>query len=89
MTNPTELPEADQFEADVGVMRVARVYAEAMLDAAGKENKSDDVLQELRDFIDGVLAPNPALAEFFANSPLRESGLKVKRSKDKLRSPDL
>ena len=29
------------------------------------------------------------LAEFFANSPLRESGLKVKRSKDKLRSPDL
>jgi prevent-host-death family protein len=29
------------------------------------------------------------LAEFFANSPLRDSGLKVKRSKDKLRSPDL
>src|SRR5262245_16535947 len=29
------------------------------------------------------------LAEFFASSPLRDSGLKVKRSKDKLRSPDL
>ena len=29
------------------------------------------------------------LAEFFASSPLRGSGLKVKRSKDKLRSPDL
>ena len=29
------------------------------------------------------------LAEFFANSPLRASGLKVKRSKDKLRSADL
>lgn len=29
------------------------------------------------------------LAEFFASSPLRGSGLKVKRSKDKLRSPGL
>jgi prevent-host-death family protein len=29
------------------------------------------------------------LAEFFASSPLRDSGLKNKRSKDKLRSPDL
>jgi hypothetical protein len=29
------------------------------------------------------------LAEFFASSPLRASGLKVKRSKDKLRSTDL
>jgi prevent-host-death family protein len=29
------------------------------------------------------------LAEFFANSPLRASGLKVKRAKDKLRSTDL
>jgi prevent-host-death family protein len=29
------------------------------------------------------------LAEFFSNSPLRDSGLKVKRSKDKLRSADL
>lgn len=29
------------------------------------------------------------LAGFFANSPLRASGLKVKRSKDKLRSADL
>jgi prevent-host-death family protein len=29
------------------------------------------------------------LAEFFANSPLRDSGLKVKRSKDKLRPSGL
>ena len=29
------------------------------------------------------------LAEFFASSPLRTSGLKVKRSKDKLRSADI
>jgi hypothetical protein len=29
------------------------------------------------------------LAEFFASSPLRASGLKVKRSKEKLRSADL
>lgn len=29
------------------------------------------------------------LAEFFASSPFCDSALKVKRSKDKLRSPDL
>jgi len=29
------------------------------------------------------------LAEFFGSSPLRGSGLKVKRSKERLRSPDL
>lgn len=29
------------------------------------------------------------LADFFASSPLRGSGLKVKRSRDKLRSSDL
>jgi prevent-host-death family protein len=29
------------------------------------------------------------LAEFFGSSPLRGSGLKVKRPKDRLRSPDL
>jgi hypothetical protein len=29
------------------------------------------------------------LAEFFGSSPLRASGLKVKRSKDKLRSANL
>ena len=29
------------------------------------------------------------LAEFFASSPLRNSGLKVRRSKDRLRSTDL
>jgi prevent-host-death family protein len=30
-----------------------------------------------------------SLAEFFASSPLRDSGLEVRRSKDKLRSSDL
>ena len=30
-----------------------------------------------------------SLAEFFANSPLRDSGLRAKRSKDKLRSSGL
>lgn len=30
-----------------------------------------------------------SLAEFFASSPLRDSGLRVKRSKDKLRSSGL
>jgi len=32
---------------------------------------------------------NGNLAEFFAASPLRESGLKVRRSRDRLRPPEL
>ncbi len=70
MSNSTQPREADHIEADVGVVHVARVYAEALLDAASKENKADDVLQELREFIDGVLAPNPQLEDFFANKTI-------------------
>jgi len=34
----------DHIEADVGAMRVARVYAQALLDAATKQHKADEVL---------------------------------------------
>jgi F-type H+-transporting ATPase subunit delta len=67
MSNPNELREADHFETDVAAMHVARVYAEALLHAAAKVNREDDVLAEFQDLVDNVLKPNPQLAEFFAD----------------------
>ena len=71
MSNPNELREADHFEADVGAKHVARIYAEALLDAAGPE-QADAVLGELRDLVETVLRPNPQLAEFFANKTVNK-----------------
>jgi F-type H+-transporting ATPase subunit delta len=70
MSNSTESPQPDHIEADVGAVHVAHVYADALLDAAGKENKADDVLEELREFIDLVVSPNPELEKFFANKTI-------------------
>jgi F-type H+-transporting ATPase subunit delta len=68
MTNATD--QRDHFEADVAAMHVARVYAEALLDAAAKHNQADEILQELRDLVETVLKPNPQLLDFFANKTI-------------------
>ena len=65
-------PEQDHFEADVGAMRVARVYAQALLDAATKQHKADEVLEEYRDLVESALKPNPQLAAFFANKTVNK-----------------
>jgi F-type H+-transporting ATPase subunit delta len=70
MTNATAGAQTDHFEADVGALHVARVYAEALLDAAVKRNQVDQVLEELRELVAVVLEPNPQLADFFANKTI-------------------
>src|SRR6266849_3709536 len=67
MSEPNATQAQDHFEADVGAMRVARVYAQALLDAATQQHKADEVLEEYRDLVESALRPNPQLAEFFAN----------------------
>jgi len=62
----------DHIEADVGAMRVARVYAQALLDAATKQHKADEVLEEYRELVDSALRPNPQLAAFFANKTVNK-----------------
>jgi F-type H+-transporting ATPase subunit delta len=62
----------DHFEADVGAMHVARVYAHALLDAATKQHKADAVLEEFGDLVESVLKPNPQLAAFFANKTVNK-----------------
>jgi F-type H+-transporting ATPase subunit delta len=68
--NPTHTP--DHIEADVGAVRVARVYGQALLDAATKQHKADEVLEEYRDLVESALEPNPQLAAFFANKTINK-----------------
>jgi F-type H+-transporting ATPase subunit delta len=70
MSSATGNAQTDQFEADVGAMHVARVYADALLDAALKRDQPDQVLQEFQELVDTVLKPNPQLLDFFDNKTI-------------------
>lgn len=51
--------EAVQFHADVSAQRVARVYAESLLDAAATGQAGDDVLDQLRSLVGDVFPSAP------------------------------
>ena len=70
--------QTDHIEEDVRAIHVARVYAEALLDAAVKRDQVDQVLEELRELVATVLDPNPQLTDFFANKTI------TKEKKDEL-----
>lgn len=55
---------------DVGAERIARVYAEALLNAAQKQGKADEVLEELTALIRDVFAGKPQLEAFLASSAM-------------------
>lgn len=67
MSNPNDNHEAHWSTADVGSQRVARLYAEALLNAAQKRQQADEVLAELEALVGDVLKADPQLAEFFAS----------------------
>jgi F-type H+-transporting ATPase subunit delta len=67
MSEPTATQQTEHVETDVGSMRVARIYAEALLDAANQRHEADAVLEELRALVEDVLQAKPALAAFFTN----------------------
>jgi F-type H+-transporting ATPase subunit delta len=52
--NPDSVPRHETV-LDADSRRVARIYAESLLDAAAELNQTDEVLDELAAFIDGVL----------------------------------
>jgi len=54
--------------ADVGAQRVARVYAEALLNAADKQGQSDQVLETLDSFIRDLFPKEPQLDSFLSSS---------------------
>jgi len=59
--------QADRPIADVGVQRVARVYAEALLNAADKRGESEAVLEELAALVFNVFKANPPFETFLSS----------------------
>jgi len=70
MSETTATQQTEEVKADVGSMRIARVYAEALLNVAIKQNETDAVLEELRALVEEVLQANPTLADFFAHKAI-------------------
>lgn len=56
-----ETTHADHAPADIGAQRVARVYAEALLNAAARSGQAEDVLGELDSLLDDVFTQAPDL----------------------------
>src|SRR5690349_11460480 len=65
--NPTPAQD-DRPTADVGEQRVARVYAEALLNAAEKKGRGDDVVEELDSLIRDVFRAAPELETFLSSA---------------------
>jgi F-type H+-transporting ATPase subunit delta len=64
MTADLEKP-LQETQPDVSEQRLARVYAEALLKLAERADCVPEVLDELRQLIDGVVGRDPALEAFF------------------------
>src|SRR6266852_6724833 len=62
--------KTEDFEpmADVGAQRVARVYAEALLNAADKQGQSEQVLESLESLIRDVFPAKPQFEAFLQSS---------------------
>ena len=58
---------ADNSVTDIGVQRLARVYAQAILDAAGNAGCRDGVLAELRSLVTDVLPKVPSAMGLLAS----------------------
>jgi F-type H+-transporting ATPase subunit delta len=56
-----------QPTADVGAQRIARIYAEALLNAAEKRGEGQAVLDQLDSLVRDVFAANPHVEEFLAS----------------------
>jgi F-type H+-transporting ATPase subunit delta len=55
---------------DAGAKRIARVYAEALLDAADKSNQTDQVLEELGSLVEDVFRADPQFEAFLASGAI-------------------
>ena len=64
---------------DADSRRIARIYAESLLNAAADLNQTDDVLEELAALLDGVLVAAPQLEEFLRSGATRARKAEVIR----------
>ena len=67
MPSSADTNTADKPVTDIGAQRLARVYAQAILDAAEKAGCRNEVLDELRSLATEVLPKVPAAAGVFAS----------------------
>jgi F-type H+-transporting ATPase subunit delta len=66
------------YTADVGSQRVARIYAEALLNAAAKQQQADAVFEELDALVRDVFPADPTIEAFLASSAIsreRKAGI--------------
>lgn len=66
----TESVKIDKEIWDVSARRIARVYAEALLNAAEKQGQLDDVLEELDSLIKDVFNNDPRLETLFSGAAI-------------------
>src|SRR5581483_10174304 len=57
----------EPITADVGAQRIARVYAEALYDAASAKDQAKEMLDELTALVTDVFARDPAAAEYLSS----------------------
>jgi F-type H+-transporting ATPase subunit delta len=70
----SQLPEehaAHQHVADVTAQRVARVYAEALFQAAVKRNAADEVQEDLQALVQDLFRREPLLEQFLGSHAIR------------------
>lgn len=68
MSKPTKSKPKGDTVFDVGVEQLARVYAQAVLDAAGDKAGQDSLLEELRSLVADVLDKHPELEQVFGSA---------------------
>jgi F-type H+-transporting ATPase subunit delta len=69
--NHSDAPTArHETVLDAGSQRVARVYAEALLDAAARREQTEQVLDELNSLIDDLFAADPQFEAFLAGGAI-------------------
>jgi len=79
--NQNEAQDLHTSTADVGEQRVARVYAEALLNAAEKRDQADAVIEELDALVGEVFGADPQLEAFFSSGAIgRDQKAQVIRS---------
>jgi F-type H+-transporting ATPase subunit delta len=67
MSSTPETPEhAFHAPADVSALRIAHVYAEALLNAAAKRGQADAILEELDSLVRDVFQADPHVESFLA-----------------------
>ena len=64
---PANVEQTQRQKADVGGQRIARTYAEALLNAAEKQNQANETLEEFDALIGTVLHGKPALEKFLSS----------------------